>query len=179
MPHFQKITDKLYQGGWPEIFSKGVEFDIALNVSDSPKESYNFPNAFHKEPFRVFVPINEWSVYPYEAFYATKRLLDANKDKVIAIHCDAGVQRSVVVTYAWLLSNNQEAVFPSGKEVWEQFLSNRGVSKAPPHLIDFLNMMNKYPTYSVGGIVSYLLHNGKEKYKSILAYLRGEGLSLS
>ena len=48
----------------------------------------------------------------------------------------------------------QEAdnIWPNGVRQWRNFLDGRLVSKPPQFLLDFLQFMREYPTYSVDGI---------------------------
>src|SRR5688500_16961212 len=99
MPHFLKITDNLYQGSYPESLERGIDYDIIINVSDSPCGSLEFQSpCFYKKPQLIWIPINEWSVFGYEVFYAAKKIFDANRDKKILIFCHAGACRSVLIT---------------------------------------------------------------------------------
>lgn len=154
MPHFQKITDSLYQGSHPESLEQGVEFDIIINVSDSPCSSLDTkPVSFYKRPIHFWMPVNECGKWDYAAFYATKRILDSLKGKAL-IHCHAGAYRSVIIAYSWLYSNNQEHLFPDGKGTWDRFVANQHSSRCPVGIELFLRTMNDYPSYSLVGVLN-------------------------
>lgn len=172
MPAFNKITDHLYQGSYPESFEYGIDYDIVINVSDSPCASLSEKSPhFYKQPIHFWFPINEWSRIPYEPFYAAKRVIDANPGKKVLIHCHGGVNRSQLVTYSYLLSNGQEGLFPGAKKWWELFMKNDPAftTKPPPKLEEFLKLMNKHQTFSVAGVLGELLN--KTEDREVIDYL--------
>lgn len=174
MPAFNRINKLLFQGSFPESLEMGIDYDIIINVSDCIQASLDMSSPhFYKKPIHYWLPICEWGRVGYEPFYAAKRIIDGNPGKRVLIHCEGGINRSVIIAYAYLLSHGRESEFTIGKSVWERFLSNakKQFTKSPPRLLEFLLEMNKFPTYSVAGILQQLL--GNEDDTEIVPFLNG------
>lgn len=171
MQRLRQITDKLYQGAYPESLNYGVDFDVIINVSDCCHASLNNESPeFYKKPVHYWFPQNEWGLFHYETFYGVKRALDRHKEDVCLVHCCSGVNRSCKAVYGYLLSHNMEGLFPEHEAQWRRFVDDggEGVTKCPPYIEEFLRRMNEYPTYSVGGILSQMMGKQGERMDDIL-----------
>ncbi len=151
MPHFEKLTKNLYQGSYPEAREQSIHYDLIINVSDCVCNSLDS----HPTSKLLWFPVFEVGVWDYSPFYGSKRAIDKfvndNPDASILIHCSAGSYQSVIVATAYLLSINH----PKGKEmetdmIWKLFKKN---GQCPIELEKFMQVMNKFPTYSICGIL--------------------------
>lgn len=167
MPAFNRLTNNIWQGSYPESIERGkslgILFDVIINVDDSPDSSLEGQNvSFYHRPIHYWFPINEWSVIPYEIFYAVKRVIDHNSDKKVLIHCAAGVNRSNLVAYSYLFSHDLHHLMPDFAKSWKRFIEGRGASKAPPMLERFLKIMTiSNPSWSVISILNEIFEQDK------------------
>lgn len=175
MPHYAEIIpDRLFQGSYPEPFAFR-KFDVVINVSDVDHGSIdNDADFIRSRPSRYFsdvdkskmierieqarhfwFPVNETGKWDYAAFFGAKRIMDKflndpKSDRSVLVHCSAGAYRSVLVTYAWLLSNRLEHLMETDRDLWERFVNG---PRAPYGIEQFLMAMNEYPKYCIGGIL--------------------------
>lgn len=142
----------LYFGSYPE--SMHPDWDVILNVSDTPCDSLKERKLFYKTPAHYWMPVAEWGEFPYSAFYGVIKILEAAKGKKL-IHCHGGICRSQLLGYSYLVykcGERAERIWPGGVRQWNDFLNNRLVSKPPPYLLSFLKAMEEFPTYSVDSL---------------------------
>lgn len=175
MPHYAEIIGgRLWQGSYPEPFAIR-KFDVVINVSDSVHGSIgndaDFINGRPDSDFdpdvkvamikrieaarHFWFPVNETGKWDYAAFFGTKRILDhyllpEDSQTTVLVHCSAGAYRSVLATYAWLYSHEEEGFMEDDKDLWDKFLAS---PRAPRELPQFLEAMNQHPTYCIGGIL--------------------------
>lgn len=149
MANFEQAIPNFYVGSYPESFQEGIDYDVSINVTDTPGAVLGeYPAKHH-----FWFPVNECGKWDYASFYGTKRVLDAlwTQEKPVLVHCSAGVYRSVIVASSYLYSIGRLDEYQHGKEVFERFL---GSKRCPPGLCHFLNKMNEYPTYCIGGVLT-------------------------
>lgn len=170
MPHFEQLTDNIYQGSYPEAQEQGVDFDLIINVSDCVCNSLSVVGGVKFLWFPVF-EVGNWD---YASFFGTKRAIDhqlqIKPDSKILIHCSAGAYRSVIVATAYLLSHDHyDCLTLSNSMTWKMFKESE---RCPIGLELFLQTMNEFPTYAICGILNQcnlMQFNYAKRKKIILA----------
>jgi hypothetical protein len=91
-------------GSWEDheqaITQTNPEFQVVVSVCDKTP-------LFSKTQCRLYwYPVNERASWGYSLFFWSKRVLDfhAAQGHSILIHCTAGVHRSPMILFTWLLS---------------------------------------------------------------------------
>jgi hypothetical protein len=134
-----------------------------LSVTDSYTPEVMQTPHFH------WVPINEiGKSWGYQPFYTTKRILDFwcldLKLPFVSVCCSAGVHRSPMIAFGWLLS--QEGATPESvaKEFYGSFDDplaryHKDIERGyiPPNLPEFYKAMRENPGWSYMGILQSLL----------------------
>ena len=91
-------------GSWADyeqaIGQQDPEYNAVICVSD---QTPSFSNRLVR---LYWYPLNERAPWGYSVFFWSKRILDfhASQEDTILIHCRAGVHRSPMILFAWLLS---------------------------------------------------------------------------
>ena len=127
-----------------------------INVSDSPCATFDY----QKECVPSFwFPINEIGVWGHYPFYGALKVVNEyyKGDKDVLIHCHAGANRSPSVAYAILLAKGytpEEATvalnYESISKVFERNIVRKHI---PKDIINFLQLCEKKPMYSIYGVL--------------------------
>lgn len=148
-------------------------------------------DAYYKED-HFWYPINEilpWGYGPFFWFYKVidrylaNRLTNtpANPREGLLVHCDAGVCRSPMVVYAWMVSmcgsfvEACDLMHDSKHHLYDDYMHNVNRGLIPNDLQAFLRIVRDNQTFSLMGALSKLPSFGKlrkEIYKNRLKSLQ-------
>lgn len=136
------------------------KFSAIINVSDSPCSTFD-----HSCPSFWF-PIQELGRWGHAPFYAAAKVVDhydVEGSLPVAIHCHAGVNRSMCVTLAIQLADGhwpkEINIKPwNGPAEGCMGLFERNIQKGciPDNIVEFLAERKQFPTYSILGLLAEL-----------------------
>lgn len=136
-----------------------ARFSAIINVSDSTCSTFD-----HSIPSFWF-PIQELGIWGHAPFYGAAKVVDqyGGGDLPVAIHCHAGVNRSMCVALAIQLAEGHsieyiEQHWPkiSNGFSYDLFLHNIKRKCIPENIVEFLGLRYKHPTYSILGLLGIM-----------------------
>lgn len=129
------------------------QFAAIINVNDYYDHLFASPVPYY------WFPIHEVHLWGYAPFYGSAKIFDhyKNNPKPILIHCAAGVNRSVTITYAILKSSGWtdkeiKILYPNDPKFMFDFNVKRGYIN--PDVLEFLKKRHEFPTYSIMGLLN-------------------------
>jgi hypothetical protein len=119
--------------------------DVIINVCDKTPAFENIG------PELYWYPLNERANWGYSVFFWAKRILDfhSGRGHSILIHCEAGVHRSPMILFTWLLSLQVNSGSPDlsaintlmGDDYADTYLWDVGRGKIPAELERLYELM--------------------------------------
>jgi len=127
----------------------GDNYSTVFNVSDNYSCHADF-----------WIPLVEMSAWTYTPFYWFKKLADEHSKHPMLVHCHAGIHRSLLMAYCWLLSlgfdTKEAANLLSCDHVEDDYFRDIETGIIPGDLLDFYKIIEIHPKWCLSGVLREL-----------------------
>jgi len=133
-------------------FNSGQDFrwkyDCVINVSDTMTGHEDF-----------WFPINEVTAWGYSPFFWFKKIMDHHDRGRTLVHCHAGIHRSLMMAYCWMLSIGfdeceAEKLFNSPSfNIRNDYTHDKENGFIPDDLLQFYKIIEEHPRWSLAGVL--------------------------
>lgn len=128
------------------------EYGLVINVNDAYLDSSTH-----------WFPINEIAPWGYAPFFFVKRLIDNHPTGNVLVHCAAGACRGPLMAFCYMMSHGmtpEEVDAKYGGDYISDYTRRVESGIIPSRLREFYDLMNKWPTNSLMGILRRMEPNG-------------------